>query len=255
MNDLRDKTILLTGASTGIGAACACALAREGCYLVAQYHGNKEGAEQATADLPSDRKLLVRSDFSQAGAADALWSEAMAWRGRIDVLVNNAATLLFDGGIDAPDEDWDRVWSETIQVNVLAPARLLRNAVRHFRKSGGGIAVTMGSWVGQRGSSVGDLMAYAASKAAIRAATQTVARNFARENVLAYVISPGVVRTEMSEQSAARMGGEDAVTAGLAMGEWVPPSDLAELLVFLASGRCLHLTGATLEVNGASWVR
>jgi len=255
MDDLRDNTILLTGASTGIGAACALALAREGCSLVAQYHGNKEGAEEATAELPADRKLLIRADFSEPGAADALWSEAMAWRGRIDVLVNNAATLRFEGGIDAPDEDWDRVWSETLQVNVLAPARLLRNAVRHFRETGGGITVTMGSWVGQRGSSVADLMAYAASKAAIRAATQTVARNFASENVLAYIISPGVVRTEMSEQSAAQLGGEDAVTAGLAMGEWVPPNDLAELLVFLASGRCRHLTGATLEVNGASYVR
>ena len=255
MDDLRDKTILLTGASTGIGAAAACALAREGCYLVAQYHTHKEGAEKATADLPSDRKLLIRSDFTRAEAADALWSEALGWRGRIDVLVNNAATLLFDGGIEASDEDWDRVWSESMQVNVLAPARLLRNAVRHFLKSGGGITVTMGSWVGQRGSSAADLMAYAASKAAIRAATQTVARNFARDNVMAYVISPGVVRTEMSEQSAARLGGEPAVTAGLAMGEWVPPNDLAELLVFLASGRCRHLTGATLEVNGASYVR
>lgn len=255
MRELRDKTVLLTGASTGIGAAVAQALAREGCYLAAHYHTHLEGVERATADLPSDRKLLLRSDFSRAEGADALWDEAMAWRGRVDVLVNNAATLLFESGIDAPDEDWDRVWSESLQVNVLAPARLLRNAVRHFREIGGGITVTMGSWVGQRGSSVADLIAYAASKAALRAATQTVARNFAGENVLAYVISPGVVRTEMSERSAARMGGEAAVTAGLPMGEWVPPSDLAELVVFLASGRCRHLTGATLEVNGASWVR
>ena len=255
MPDLRDKTILLTGASAGIGAAAARALAREGCYLIAHYHTRREGAERATADLPRDRKLLIRSDFSQPAAADALWEEAVAWRGRVDVLVNNAATLLFEGGIDAPDEDWDRVWSESLQVNVLAPARLLRNAVRHFRGIGGGIAVTMGSWVGQRGSSVADLIAYAASKAALRAATQTVARQFASDNVLAYVISPGVVRTEMSERSAERMGGEAAVTAGLPMGEWVPPGDLAELVVFLASGRCRHLTGATLEVNGASWVR
>jgi NAD(P)-dependent dehydrogenase (short-subunit alcohol dehydrogenase family) len=256
MTDLRDKTVLLTGASTGIGACCARALAREGCYLVAQYYGNTtEGAEQATAGLPNDRKLLVHADFSKPEAADQLWDEARAWRGRIDVLVNNAAILLFEGGIDAPDEDWDRVWSETMQVNVLAPARLLRNAVRHFRENGGGVAVTMGSWVGQRGSSVPDLMAYAASKAAIRAATQTVARKFARENVLAYIISPGVVRTEMSERSAERLGGEEAVTSSLAMGEWVPPGDLAELLVFLASGKCRHLTGATLEVNGATWVR
>ncbi len=255
MKELHDKTVLLTGASTGIGAATARALGRTGCYLAAQYHTNEAGVLAATGDVASDHKLLLQADFSRRKAADALWQAAVAWRGRIDVLVNNAATLRFEGGIDASEEDWDRVWAETLQINVLAPARLLRNAVRHFRDSGGGITVTMASWVAQRGSSLADLMAYAASKAAIRAATQTIARNFARDNVLAYVISPGMVRTQMSEQAAERMGGEPAVTASLAMREWVPPDELAELVVFLASGKCRHLTGATLDVNGASYVR
>jgi NAD(P)-dependent dehydrogenase (short-subunit alcohol dehydrogenase family) len=98
-------------------------------------------------------------------------------------------------------------------------------------------------------------MAYAASKAAIKAATQTIARGYAKENILAYVVAPGVVHTQMSETFAATQGGVQNVNAGLAMGEWVPPSDIADLVTFLASGRCRHLTGATLDVNGASYVR
>ena len=73
--------------------------------------------------------------------------------------------------------------------------------------------------------------------------------------MLAYLVAPGVVRTQMSEVAAQRQGGEAAVTAGLAMGEWVPPNDVAELITFLATGSCRHLTGATLDVNGASYVR
>ena len=85
--------------------------------------------------------------------------------------------------------------------------------------------------------------------------TQTVARHYGRQGVLAYVISPGVVRTRLSEPGGSWTGGEEAVTAALAMGEWVPPSELAELVVYLAGGRARHLTGATLDVNGATYVR
>lgn len=142
-----------------------------------------------------------------------------------------------------------------MQVNVLAPADLLRRAVRQFRRQEGGIAITISSWNGQRGSTNPRTIAYAASKAAIRAAMQTIARGYARDKVLAYVIAPGVVRTRMSEQSAATLGGEEAVTASLAMGEWVPPEEIGYLVAFLATGRVRHLTGATLDLNGASYIR
>lgn len=98
-------------------------------------------------------------------------------------------------------------------------------------------------------------MIYAASKAAVKALAQTVARNHAAEGVLSYVVAPGIVRTRMSEQAAASRGGEETMTATLAMGEWVPPDDVAGLVAFLASGRVRHLTGATLDVNGASYIR
>jgi NAD(P)-dependent dehydrogenase (short-subunit alcohol dehydrogenase family) len=99
-------------------------------------------------------------------------------------------------------------------------------------------------------------MAYGASKAAIRSMTQSIARNYARKNILAYVIAPGVVDTQMSQSFAdTQVGGRAAVTEGLAMGEWVPPDDVAQLVTFLATGRARHLSGATLDVNGASYIR
>jgi len=254
--DLTGRTILVTGASKGIGAAVVTKLGAAGAHVVAHYGGDRAGAEAATAGIPAERRLLLAADLAEPGAAGALFAEVLAWRGRVDVLVNNAAVMRFDGGVQEADERWDRVWAETLAVNVLAPARLMRDALRHFLGAGGGVIVTISSWAAQRGVSNPDTMAYGASKAAVRSLTQTIARGYARQGVLAYVIAPGVVATRLSEEFAATQpGGAAAVAAGLAMGEWVPPEEIGELVAFLSTGRVRHLTGATLDVNGASYVR
>lgn len=255
MFDLTGKTILVTGASKGIGAAIVDALGRQGADVIAHYGSDRKGAETATAGIAKARVKLIGADLSKPGAADRLWGEALAWKGRIHVLVCNAAIMAFEGGFDDPDPVWEKTWAETLQVNVKAPADLMRGAVRHYRQAGGGILITISSWNAQRGSTNPATIAYAASKAAVMAATKTVARAYAKENILAYVVAPGVVRTRLSERFAASLGGEQAVTANLAMGEWIPPSDVASLVTYLATGTCRHLTGATLDVNGASYVR
>ena len=254
MDDLRGRTILLTGASRGIGAATARALGEAGASLVAHYGSYREGAEEAVAALPEGERLLVQADLAQPGAARELWHEAVTWRGRVDVVVVNAATMPttpFDG----PDEEWDERWRQAMQVNVLEPASLIREAVRHFLEQGGGTVITLSSWAAQRGSAISHLCGYAASKAALASLTQTVARNYAADGILAYVVAPGIVRTRLSEASAAARGGIEGVNAALAMGEMVPPEEVAGLIAYLATGTCRHLTGATLDVNGASNIR
>ena len=253
--DLDGKTVLLTGASKGIGAATAAVLGSCGARVVAHYGGDRAGAEAATAGIPEDRKLLVAADLGDLAAVEALWDAAEAWHGRIDVLVNNAAVMDFTGGVDAPLAHWDAVWDQALMVNVQAPARLMRRAVRHFLDTGGGSIVTMSSWAAQRGVTNPATMAYGASKAAVRAATQSIARAYARDGILAYVIAPGVVRTRLSEQFAATQGGEAQISANLASGEWVSPAELGRLVAFLASGAVPQLSGATLDVNGASYIR
>jgi NAD(P)-dependent dehydrogenase (short-subunit alcohol dehydrogenase family) len=254
MTDLTGKTILLTGASSGIGAVTAATLGAAGASLIAHYAGDRTGAERATSEIPADRKLLLGADFTDPGAARALWAQALAWRGRIDVLVNNAA-IMPDSPIDAPDEIWDEAWDRIFRVNVIAPSSLIRGAVRHYREAGGGIIISMSSWAGQQGSAIPQLSAYAATKAAIKAVTQTMARVHAADGVLAYVIAPGIVRTAMSEISASFRGGEDKLRAILPLGDMVPPAEIGELVAFLSSGLCRHLSGATLDVNGASYIR
>jgi len=127
--------------------------------------------------------------------------------------------------------------------------------VRHFQEAGGGALITISSWAAQRGSAIPQLPAYAASKAALHAFAQTVARNHAREGIYSYIVAPGIVRTPMSEISATHRGGIEAVNAMLAMGEMVEPAEVARIVAFLASGQARNLTGATLDVNGATNVR
>jgi NAD(P)-dependent dehydrogenase (short-subunit alcohol dehydrogenase family) len=254
MTNLTGKTALVTGASKGIGAEIAAALGRAGAAVIAAYNSDHDGVRSATRAIPEERTHLLSRDLGRPGAGRELWSDARAWRGSIDVLVCNAAVML-DSPLDASDAEWDEAWQRTLAVNVLEPANLMRCAARDFVAQGGGILIVLSSWSAQRGSGNPDLIAYSASKAAVKATAQTLARTHAKDGLLVYVIAPGIVRTQMSETSAARLGGEDAVTATLAMGEWVPPQEIGELVTFLASGSMRHLSGATLDVNGASYIR
>jgi NAD(P)-dependent dehydrogenase (short-subunit alcohol dehydrogenase family) len=254
VSDLTGKTVLVTGASRGIGAATATALVDAGAAVIAHFGSHRDGASEAVARAPEGRKLLVQADLAQPGSARSLWQAALAWNGRVDVVVANAA-IAPETPFDGSDDEWDAGWESTLRVNVLEPASLIREAVNHFRANGGGILITLSSWSAQQGSAIAQLSAYAASKAAVKAVTQTVARNYARDGVLAYVVAPGIVRTRMSEISAEARGGIDAVNAFLAMGEMVPAEEVAALIAFLATGACRHLTGATLDVNGATYVR
>lgn len=255
MSDLAGKVILVTGASKGIGAATAATLGAAGASVIAHYGGDEAGARDAVADIPEDRKLVLQADLSVSDNADELWRAALAWKGRIDVVVNNAAIMLFGEGINDSLDDWDDIWARTFQVNVMAPARLMRAATRTFLEQGGGAIITISSWAAQRGVTNPGTMAYGASKAAIRNMTQTLARAYAKDGLLAYVIAPGVVNTRLSVEFAETQGGVDKVSASLAMGEWVPPQDIAETVAFLAAGKARHLTGSTIDINGASYVR
>jgi len=255
MEDLTGKVALVSGASKGIGAAIARSILTAGGSVIIHYSSDRAGAEETGRDFPDDRKLLIKADLHNLDAAQSLWRQSVDWKGKVDVFINNAAVMLENGSIDADDETWDEVWDETLQVNVLASARLLRDAVRHFRGNGGGTIVSMSSWAAQRGSGNPGAFAYGASKAAVKALTQSIARTYARENVLAYIIAPGLVHTQMAEVFVNSQGGKEKIFEGLAMGEWAEPRELGELVAFLASGKARYLSGATLDFNGASYIR
>lgn len=249
MIDLHSKAVLVTGGSRGIGASAACVLARAGARVALHYGRGRQEAEAIAAELGPECHPFG-ADLAAPGAAFRLWDDACAWAGRIDVLVNNAAVVT-PLTIEDDLQTWDRVWQETLAVNVRAAADLCRAAIHSFRTQGGGTVISVTSRAAFRGDDP-HLMHYAASKAALVALTRSIARGYAHDNILAYIIAPGFVRTERQEEVIRRRG-EELMLRDIPLGEMAQPEDVANVIAFLASGLARHATGATIDINGASY--
>jgi NAD(P)-dependent dehydrogenase (short-subunit alcohol dehydrogenase family) len=232
--------ILVTGSTRGIGAAIADTLGAKGVRFVG--HGRSDG------------DLTLGADLAQAGAADALWDRALErLDGRIDVLVNNAG--VFEPiAVDAPDGDWQAAWARTMQINLQASADLCRRAVLHWRERGvGGRIVNVASRAAYRGDSPAHWH-YAASKAGMVAMTKSIARGFAGEQILAFAVCPGFTMTGMAEDYLASRGG-DKLLADIPLGKVADPEEVANAVAYLALEAPPSMTGAVLDINGASYVR
>jgi NAD(P)-dependent dehydrogenase (short-subunit alcohol dehydrogenase family) len=140
-----------------------------------------------------------------------------------------------------------------LQVNLVAPGDFCREAIRHFRKAGGGIIINLASRAAFRGDDA-DYMHYAASKAGVVAVTRTIARHFGRQGITAFAIAPGFVRTALNKDFFDKFGVEGAAK-DIPLGEVAEPEDIANTVAFLASGLAKHATGTTIDLNGASYVR
>jgi len=251
MMTLDGKVIFVTGASRGIGAVTARALLQAGASVVAHLGRHGQGAEVLLKAFGPDRLHTVSGDLAQTGEATRLFEEAVSWKGRVDVLVNNAG-IAPELTIDVPLEEWSTIWAETLQVNLLSVAESCRAALLHYEQHGGGMIINIASRAAFRGDNP-DAMHYAASKGAVVTLTKSIARGFARQGVLAYAVAPGWVRTEMAE--AYLTTHREELDRELPLGEAAPPEDVANTVVFLASRAVPHMTGATLDINGASYVR
>ena len=231
--------ILITGASRGIGAAAFELLSSAGHSL----------AGQSTAGSAE----LIAADFTDPAGPRTLWTAALERLGHIDVLVNNAG--IYEGvADDAPDEEWHAAWARTLTINLQASADLSRLAIAHFRDRSGGRIVNVSSRAGHRGDSP-DHWHYAASKAAILGMTKTIARGYARDNILAFAVCPGFTMTGMVEDFMASRGISDAVVAEIPLGRVSAAAEVAETIRWLAIDAPAASTGSIIDVNGASYVR
>lgn len=251
MLDLTGKVVLVTGGSRGIGAATVRTLAAAGADVLVHYGRGEAEARSLVAEVGEGRAIALGADLAQPGAGAALFREALAWRGRVDVLVNNAG-IAPTVTVDDPQEDWADTWAQTLQVNLVAVADLCREAILHFRTRGGGTIINVASRAAFRGDNP-DAMHYAASKGGVIALTRSIARGYAREGILAYAVAPGWVRTDMAEDYLREHTAD--LARDIPMGDVVPPEEVAHTVAFLASGLARHMTGATLDLNGASYVR
>ena len=237
--------ILVTGSTRGIGAAIAEAFAARGQRYIG--HGRSDG------------DLTLGADLAEPLAADALWERALErLDGRIDVLVNNAG--VFEPiAVDAPADEWQAAWSRTMQINLQASADLCRRAILHWREraslgqDGGGRIVNVASRAAYRGDSPAHWH-YAASKAAMVAMTKSIARGYAGEQILAFAVCPGFTMTDMAQDYLSSRGG-DKLLADIPLGRVAMPDEVANTVAYLALEAPASMTGAVLDINGASYVR
>lgn len=252
MTALAGRTALITGVSGAIGGELARVFGREGATVVGTYRNRHECAIDAVSGIPEQRRVLVRTEFGGADSARELWAAAQD-AGAIDTVVVNAAAMA-PTPLAGDDGEWDAGWQRSLQVNVVAASTLMKEAAAAFAERGSGSIIAISSWAALQGSRIPDLGAYAASKAALRSFAQTLARAYARSGVRVYTIAPGVVDGGMG---TADLDADEvrAVAEGLVMGRHVAVSEIAELAAFLASDRCPSLTGSTIDLNGASYIR
>jgi len=231
--------ILVTGSSRGIGAAITDALAGRARFVG---HGR------------TDAQGIVGADLGDPAGAARLWDEALRLLdGRIDVLINNAG-VFEPVAVDAPLADWQAGWARTMQINLQAAADLSRSAILHWRRRGsGGRIVNIASRAAYRGDSPAHWH-YAASKAGMIGMTKSIARGYAAEGILAFAVCPGFTMTGMAGDYLASRGG-DKLLADIPLGRVATPEEVASAACYLALDAPPSMTGAVLDVNGASFVR
>tara|TARA_A100001037_G_scaffold166468_1_gene149748 strand:- start:13188 stop:13964 length:777 start_codon:yes stop_codon:yes gene_type:complete len=252
MGDLEEKIILVTGGSRGIGAEIVRQSIKEGAKVILHYGKSHDAAISIQDEVGKDKCQIISADLMKNKEILSLWEKSWEWRGRIDVLVNNAGIY---EPVDVADNftDWTDAWSKTLQINLLATAHLSRLAILAYRECGGGTIINITSRAAFRGDTHFH-MHYAASKGGQTALTSTISRGYGGDGITCYSIAPGWVDTEMAREGAEKVGW-DYVLKDLPLGEMVPPREVANVAVFMASGKARHLTGSSVSINGGSFPR
>jgi 3-oxoacyl-[acyl-carrier protein] reductase len=248
-NGRPDGCALVTGASRGIGAAIAKALAREGWPVGVNYRSDADGAEAVVKEITDagGRAVAVQADVSDLDAADALFERLEEELGPVLVLVNNAGVRADGLSPQIDDEDWAKV----IDTNLSAAFRLTRRALRPMIRGRFGRVVNIASIVGAERANPGQAN-YAASKAGLVAMTKTVATEVARRGVTVNAVAPGLIETDMTKAIT-----EDAKTdwsAQIPLGRMGTPAEIAAAVSFLASDEASYITGQVLAVNGGMYM-
>jgi 2-deoxy-D-gluconate 3-dehydrogenase len=242
---LEGRVALVTGASAGLGAAIAVALAESGADVVC--HGNTRTPE-ATSDAITQmgrQALPVRGDLSDRATPQALIDATLERFGRLDILVNNAGTIRRTPAVDYSEEDWDTI----LEVNLTSVFRLSQRAGRHMLERGeGGKIVNIASLLTFQGGIT--VPAYAASKGAVGQLTKALANEWAKHGINVNAIAPGYIRTD---NTAALQNDETRnrqILERIPAGRWGESEDLAGAAVFLCSPASNYIHGHVLVVDG-----
>ena len=243
-NQLKNKYVLVTGASSGIGFQIAKDFLLEGAFVGVHYCNNLKGAKRTLKYAKNKQCKIFKSDFSSSKEISDLWNEFILWsKGRIDVLVNNASFIKYVPLENLSEEEWNK----TFQVNLKAPFLLSRAAfpIMSKKKNGRIINISSGGWKYGGGK---DTIHYSVSKAALEALTMAFAKIGAPHNILVNAIRPGVTDTPFHK----KIGRNDLSARRnlVPLKRLAKPSEISHMVLFLASSKSSFITNTIISVTG-----
>ncbi|WP_067570680.1 SDR family NAD(P)-dependent oxidoreductase [Nocardia acidivorans] len=243
------RGVLVTGASRGIGRAVAAAFAADGERVAVHYSRRRDEAERTLAALSGAGHVLIGGDIATPEGAQAVVATAVEALGGVDVLVNNAAVNLAQPVAEISYADWQRVWRETVDVNLVGTANVSFLVARNMIERGvPGRIVNIGSRGAYRGEP--DHVAYGATKAGVQALAQSLAVALAPYGIGVAAVAPGFVATERVAERVT-----DAVKGQSPFGRVAEPHEIAAAVRYLASVEAIWSSGTVLDANGASYLR
>lgn len=252
--DLEGKVALITGGGTGIGAAIARRFVADGAKVCIT--GRRiEMLDRIVSSLPSGSVVACAGDVSDLGNAEKMVKAAIDFGGKLDVLVNNAGMDPAGRIVEVDPELWQRV----IDINLTGPFNMMRTAIPHFLKNGGGAIINIASLAGLR--CIPAMPAYCSTKAGLIMLTQQVALDYGPANIRCNVVCPGAVRTEMLEHAMTSLAEKlktDTDGAFAKMTSFSPlrraanPNEITGICRYLASDESSFMTGAVLVLDGGA---
>ena len=245
MINLSGKVALVTGASRGIGAAVAKALAAQGAVVVAAARGSNASATAASITSGGGAAESVSLDVTDAANVESVVSGAISKHGRIDILVNNAGIAKDQLLMRMKREEWDAV----IATNLTAAYTCSQAVIRPMMKQRGGRIINISSVVGQMGNA--GQVNYAASKAGLIGMAKALAREVASRGITVNVVAPGLIETDMTKTLTD--GASDSWASQIPLGRMGTPDDVAWAVCFLASDEAAYITGQVVAVNGGMY--
>lgn len=252
VTDLQDRRILITGSSTGIGAAVAQAYARLGAIVTVHYNASREQAETLVKAIAGEggRAHLVGGDVSRSAEAVRIVDEAAAAMGGLDVLVNNAGALIKRAPLEQLD---DALYDQVMDLNARSVVFASQAAIKHMKAAGRGSIIHTSSVAARNGGGPGALL-YAGAKAFVLNATRNMAKEFAGHNIRVNGVSPGVITTPFHDRYSTPEILEN-MRKTIPMARIGEPAECAGAYIFFASDQLSgYITGQVLEVNGGQFM-